>query len=187
MTPAVAKRTMTVGEFRRELWNFAETVGTHIGRTRRMLQTEIAELRRPIPAWAPGTCAAGQLVVHRGSTWQATVETATEPPHEDWICVAAAGRSLTVRGTWHAAETYRHLDVVTLNGGSFAARRDDPGPCPGEGWQLIAGQGKRGRAPAVASMTVSDRGVLTLRNDNGSSVSVDLAPLLRRFAEERTT
>ena len=37
-------------------------------------------------------------------------------------------------------------DVVALNGGSFIARKDVPGPCPGPGWQLIASQGRRGAA-----------------------------------------
>ena len=36
------------------------------------------------------------------------------------------------------------LDIVALNGGSFIAKRYNPGPCPGDGWQLIASQGKRG-------------------------------------------
>jgi hypothetical protein len=36
------------------------------------------------------------------------------------------------------------LDVVALNGGSFMARRDGPGPCPGPDWQLIASPGKQG-------------------------------------------
>jgi hypothetical protein len=52
--------------------------------------------------------------------------------------------SLEVRGLFSDKETYKALDIVALNGGSFVARRDDPGPCPGAGWQLIASQGKRG-------------------------------------------
>jgi hypothetical protein len=35
--------------------------------------------------------------------------------------------------------------MVALNGSGFIARRDDPGPCPGEGWQLIASCGKPGK------------------------------------------
>ena len=45
-----------------------------------------------------------------------------------------------------ARASYRRLDVVALNGGSFVALKDAPGPCPGPGWQLIASQGKRGAA-----------------------------------------
>jgi hypothetical protein len=33
----------------------------------------------------------GDIVTHRGSTYQARCDTAREPPHEDWICVAYAG------------------------------------------------------------------------------------------------
>ena len=82
----------------------------------------------------------GDIVTHRGSTYQARCDTAREPPHEDWICVAHAGvdgkdgrdgRSLEVRGLFSDKETYKALDIVALNGGSFIARRDNPGPCPG--------------------------------------------------------
>ncbi len=95
----------------------------------------------------------GDIVTHRGSTYQARCDTAREPPHEDWICIAYAGvdgkdgrdgRSLEVRGLFSDKKTYKALDIVALNGGSFIAQRDDPGPCPGAGWQLIASQGKRG-------------------------------------------
>ena len=54
------------------------------------------------------------------------------------------GRSFNIRGTWSEAEIYQALDVVALNGASFVARCDNPETCPGEGWQLIAAQGKRG-------------------------------------------
>jgi hypothetical protein len=103
------------------------------------------------------------------------------------------GRSFAIRGTWSETEAYRELDVVALNGASFGARRDDPGPCPGDGWQLIAAQGKRGNAgergasvrgerglPGVApaSIAVDDDGMLTLTNADGSRVNCDLYPLL---------
>jgi len=103
------------------------------------------------------------------------------------------GRSFAIRGTWSEAESYHELDVVALNGASFGARRDDPGPCPGEGWQLIAAQGKRGNpgergAPgkgdrglpgvAPAGLTIDDEGLLTLTNADGSKLTCDLYPLL---------
>ena len=47
-------------------------------------------------------------------------------------------------GLFSDKETYKALDIVALNGGSFIAKKDDPGSCPGAGWQLIASQGKRG-------------------------------------------
>ena len=51
-----------------------------------------------------------------------------------------------MRGTFDQTASYRRLDVVALNGGSFVALKDAPGPCPGPGWQLIASQGRRGAA-----------------------------------------
>jgi hypothetical protein len=90
----------------------------------------------------------GQIVLLGGSTWQARADTAKAPPHEDWACLAAAGRDAAtpvVRGTWRDGEAYAALDIVALNGGSFIARHDAPGPCPGDGWQLIASAGKPGK------------------------------------------
>lgn len=51
-----------------------------------------------------------------------------------------------IKGTHREAESYSFFDIVALNGSSFIARTDNPGPCPGEGWQLIAsaGHGKTG-------------------------------------------
>ena len=91
---------------------------------------------------------AGDVVTHAGATYQARVDTARDPTHEDWICLAAAGRNAAVpivRGTWDATETYEALNIVALNGCGFIARVDNPGPCPGDGWQLIASAGKAGR------------------------------------------
>lgn len=39
---------------------------------------------------------------------------------------------------------FQRLDIVAFDGASFIARRDDPGLCPGDGWQLIAAYGARG-------------------------------------------
>src|SRR5262249_53469012 len=51
-----------------------------------------------------------------------------------------------VRGTFSPASTYVRGDMVALDGGSFVARKDNPGKCPGDGWQLMAKQGQRGIA-----------------------------------------
>jgi hypothetical protein len=51
-----------------------------------------------------------------------------------------------VRGTFTPTASYVRGDMVALDGGSFVARRDKPGPCPGDGWQLMAKQGQRGIA-----------------------------------------
>jgi hypothetical protein len=100
-----------------------------------------------IRAWKPDTIYhEGAIVAFAGGTFQAQRDTARVPGAQDWVCLASAGHSFTVRGTFDETAEYRRLDVVALNGGSFIARKDAPGPCPGPGWQLIASQGKRGVA-----------------------------------------
>ena len=88
----------------------------------------------------------GDIVAFAGGTYQATKDTARAPGAQDWVCLASAGDTFTVRGTFNETAEYRRLDAVALNGGSFIALKDAPGPCPGSGWQLIASQGKRGAA-----------------------------------------
>jgi hypothetical protein len=102
-----------------------------------------------IRAWADGVHYAGDVVAYRGGTYQALHDTG-KPPHAetDWLCIASHGQdgcSPDIRGTYNAEEEYRHLDIVALNGGSFVALKDDPGQCPGDGWQLLASAGKRGK------------------------------------------
>jgi hypothetical protein len=48
-------------------------------------------------------------------------------------------------GTYREGGDYSFLNIVATGGSSFIARTDDPGPCPGEGWQLIASAGKQGK------------------------------------------
>jgi hypothetical protein len=89
----------------------------------------------------------GEVVVHLGATWQALRDTGRAPPHDSWICLAEAGhdaRSPTIRGTYNGAATYSQLDIVALNGSAFIARKDAPGVCPGDDWQMIATRGKPG-------------------------------------------
>jgi hypothetical protein len=73
--------------------------------------------------------------------------------HDDWLMLAAPGRdgkdgrSFHIRGTYdEAIKDYVELDVAVLDGGSFAARKDNPGACPGPDWQLVSRQGARGIA-----------------------------------------
>lgn len=109
------------------------------------------------------------------------------PPGRD----GTDGRSFTVRGTYGEGETYDMLSVVALGGSSFVALRDDPGPCPGDGWQLLSPRGKAGPpgpkgdrgdavtgppgppGPGLAAMTLSSEGVLTLTFEDGRSFSQD--------------
>ena len=99
-------------------------------------------------AWEPQAVHyQGAVVTHEGETFQALKDTGQAPPSADWICLAAAGEDAlvpTIRGTWATNENYARLDIVALNGCSFIARKDDPGECPGAGWQLIASAGKAG-------------------------------------------
>jgi hypothetical protein len=115
-----------------------------------------------IDAWRPDTIFhEGHLVAFAGSTFQALRDTALAPGSQDWVCLASAGHSFTVRGTFNETAEYRRLDVAALNGGSFIALKDAPGPCPGSGWQLLASQGKRGAA--------GEKGERGPRGDAGAS------------------
>jgi hypothetical protein len=104
-------------------------------------------LDRIVPWSADRIWYQGDLVTHAGSSWQAGRDTAKTPGEsDDWRQIAAAGApglSLRIRGTHSPTETYRALDVVTLDHGWFVARRDNPGEIPGPGWQS-GPVGKRG-------------------------------------------
>jgi len=112
----------------------------------------------------------------------------------------ADGRSFNGRRTYSDTETYRALDVVALDGSSFFALRDDPGVCPGDGWQLMSPRGRAGQpgqrgekgergsvgpagppGPGVKSLGLDADGVLTLTLDDGSAISCDFYPLLAKL------
>jgi hypothetical protein len=103
-----------------------------------------------IRAWKPDTIYhEGAIVAFAGGTWQAQRDTGKAPGTKDWVALAVAGRdgrTPRVRGTYSADATYQALDLVMRESSSFIATRDDPGPCPGDGWQMIACGGKRGAA-----------------------------------------
>ena len=160
----------------------------------------------------------GTVVAFDGAMFQALTDTGRAPDTPDWICLAtsgrdgrdgtdgADGRSLRVRGTYKAGETYAALDVVALNGGSFIARRDDPGECPGDGWQTVAMVGKKGpqgpqgergergangapgkAAPEIVGWDV-DQETLELRavfSDQMRSSPLDLRPLFAQYLIEQ--
>jgi hypothetical protein len=88
-----------------------------------------------------------QVFTYEGACYQALRDTAQEPSGGDWVQIARAGRDGIIphlRGTYDAKESYKRLDIVALNGSSFIAKRDDPGECPGAGWQLHASAGRSG-------------------------------------------
>jgi hypothetical protein len=111
----------------------------------------------------------GDVVYHDRSAYQALKDTSQRPGSgKDWICIAAGGldaKTPHVRGTFDLEIKYQQLDIVASNGGSFIARNDDPGPCPGEGWQLIARQGQRGVAGEKG-----ERGERGLPGEPGKSI-----------------
>jgi hypothetical protein len=91
----------------------------------------------------------GEVVTYDGATFQAIHDTGVPPAvnKAHWICLAAPGRdakSFRHRGTFKDDAEYASHDVIALNGASFLALYDKPGPCPGPGWQLFAAPGKRG-------------------------------------------
>jgi hypothetical protein len=51
---------------------------------------------------------------------------------------------LRLRGAYRSDQDYDRLDVVTLDGSSYIARHGNPGPCPGEGWRILASAGATG-------------------------------------------
>ncbi len=144
----------------------------------------------------------GQLVVLEGSTFQARRDTGRAPPDEEhWICVAAGGldgRSFRVKGTYQPGEPYSRLDVVAFGGGSYAARRNNPGGCPGDDWQALCFQGKKGpagpkgdrgeRGPAGPSTKgcelEAERYTLILNQSDGTSVSINLRPFFEAYHAE---
>jgi hypothetical protein len=118
-----------------------------------------------IRAWKPDTIHyEGAIVAFAGGTWQAQCDTGKAPGTKDWVTLAVAGRdgrTPRVRGTYSADATYQALDLVMRESSSFIATRDDPGPCPGDGWQMIACGGKRGAA--------GEKGERGPRGDAGAS------------------
>lgn len=156
-----------------------------------------------VRAWTEGVHYEGECRSFDGSLYQAVRDTGRAPPHDDWILIAAQGeagvagadaREHDYRGTYDPAAAYERLNVVALNGASFVAKKNDPGPCPGEGWQLVAAQGKRGQqgergerglrgdpGPAVLDLVLDDDGLLTLTNGDGTTVLCDLYPLLSKM------
>jgi len=104
-----------------------------------------------IKAWSEDTIYhEGDIVAFAGSCYQAQRDTARAPDaSDDWVCVVAAGAGFTVRGTYDSAEEYKRFDIVIINGSSFTALKDNPGPCPDSGdWHLLASRGSRGQRGA---------------------------------------
>jgi hypothetical protein len=108
-------------------------------------------------------------------------------------------RNLEIAGTYDPTVKYRALDVVATGGASFCARVDDPGVCPGGGWQMIAAQGKKGQpgrdgvdgkagkdAARIVSWAINreNYSATPIMSDNSRGPPLELRELFQRFNEE---
>jgi hypothetical protein len=100
-------------------------------------------------SWQPETVTyQAEMVCHNGALYQARKDTAQAPGGSDWVCVARHGRDAitpTVRCAYDVHESYAELDIITFDGAAYIARSDNPGLCPGEGWEPLSKRGQRGR------------------------------------------
>jgi hypothetical protein len=159
--------------------------------------------------WKQGSVSyEADVVVYDGACWQALRDTAQTPGELDRICLAAMGasaRSPEVHGTFDPEITYLALDIVALNGGSFIAKQNNPGPCPGDGWQLIARQGQRGiagekgergpkgdpgpagaPAPRIKAWKIDREhfSAVPIMSDGSFGPALELRPLFQQFLDE---
>jgi hypothetical protein len=115
------------------------------------------------------------------------------------------GLTPNVRGAFDVYKKYAQLDVVGCEDASYIARRNNPGLCPGDGWQLMARRGGRGAEGAVgprgmkgergargeAAPTVNSWVVdvvhyraVPLMSNGVPGAPLDLRPLFEKFCEE---
>jgi hypothetical protein len=110
------------------------------------------------------------------------------------------GRSFVIRDTYDAAESYKALDVVTLNATWFVARADDPGPCPGPGWKAgpTARRGEKGergergpRGESVQAVQIVEWTIhaktyeaVPLLSDGSQGAAIPLRALFEQFQAE---
>jgi hypothetical protein len=202
-----AESTTAVAEMRAAVADMRTVMERQIEERLGHLRKSIDDKNGPqIHAYVEGVHYGGELVAYEGSTYQARCDTARAPTDEaHWTCVAAGGldgRSLRIRGTYKAEEKYSQLDVVALNGGSFVARRSDPGICPGDRWQAIAFQGKKGsagpkgdrgeRGRTGASFTawaldVTNYRAIPFTNDGLVGPVLDLRPFFEQYLLETSS
>jgi hypothetical protein len=183
------------------LMKLEQTIGERLGKLRGLIDDKNGPRIHPYEEGKVHY--EGELVTYEGSTFQALRDTGKAPTEEsDWICVAAGGldgRSPRVKGTYDPGERYSQLDIVALNGAAFIARRNNPSACPGEGWQAIALQGKRGpqgargdrgeRGAAGASLIqwkLDDEKYVAIpvMSDGSHGPPLELRPLFERFHNE---
>ncbi len=156
-----------------------------------------------VRAWEDRVHYEGAVVACGGATWQAARDTGREPPHEDWALLAAPGApgrdayGGQVCGLFDPAREYRQYDLVTLNGSEWRAKRDAPGPLPGDGWAIAAQPGKRGErgekgergergspAPVMVGWQISEFRAVPVFSDGGLGPPLDLRTMFEQYHGE---
>jgi hypothetical protein len=127
--------------------------------------------------WRDQVHYAGEVVVYDGSCYQAVNDTGKTPSHsKDWTLLAVAGcdgKSIRHRGAFEDGVEYRALDAVLVDGTSYLAIVDDPGPCPtGKGWQLLATAGRDGKEGATGPQGErGERGLIGPRGEPAPTIN----------------
>lgn len=103
------------------------------------------------------------------------------------------GREWQAMGLYEPDLVYRRGNVVALEGGSFVALKDDPGPCPGDDWRQIVGRGKAGPRgdrgergppgpPAPIQWTIDPRQfTINATHSDGTKDVLELRPLFEQY------
>ena len=101
-----------------------------------------------------------------------------------------------IRGTHDPKAEYFANDLVAKDGASFVAKRNNPGPLTGDGWQLLARQGARGiagergapgrDAPRITGWVV-DRSAFTVAPKLSDGSTGPVLELRELFAQGETT
>jgi Collagen triple helix repeat (20 copies) len=165
-----------------------------------------------VKAYKPGAVYyAADVVTFEGASYQALRDTARLPSDgnkDDWVCLAAAGANgrdgkdgLTpnICGTFNPEEVYTRLDIVAVNGSSFIATKHNPGPCPGDGWQLIVSMGRQGKhgpqgergpqgdpGPVIVAWRVDRKtySVLPVMSDGSEVLPINMRELFEQYTDE---
>jgi len=88
------------------------------------------------------------------------------------------------RGKYDGKEFYQKHDRVSFNGSEWIARKDPPGPLPGDGWMLGA-MGKKGRPGVGIQNAVVRDYALVLEMTDGKAMTIDLRGMFARYDQER--
>jgi integrin beta 3 len=137
-----------------------------------------------------------QVVAHDGSTYCAKRDTAATPPSDDWVLLARCGAAGPpgldapigeVCGLYQPTRVYRKFDLVSMNGSEWRAKREDPGPLPGDGWALsgqVGGRGKPGErgergpagppGPTIADWAIDEYRAVPIMSDGTLGAVLDI-------------